>query len=163
MTDPTMAELAQRLLAQALRADQPGRLQVRGRSMEPLIRGGDWVEILPPAAARRGSIVVARTGTGDLVCHRLLRQADGRVWLAGDRSSTVEEQTPESLLGVVTRVERGGRVRRLGGRWPAVFDRLEARLHLLSWCHGGSLVRLALDAFRRTILELRSLSWVTPF
>ncbi len=162
VTDPSMAALAQRLLARALRANQPGRLRVRGRSMEPLIRGGDWVEILPPAAARRGSIVLARTATGDLVCHRILRQAGGRVWLAGDRSSTVEEHFPESLLGVVARVERGGQVRSLGGCWAAVLDHLEARLHLLTWRHGRSLARLVLDAFRRTILELRSLAWVAP-
>ncbi len=160
-------EIAQQLLARALRAEKAARLQVRGRCMEPLIRDGDWVEVLPPGAAQHGSIVLARnssvvlaaSGSDDLVCHRVIARDGDSVWLAGDHSVAVEEHLPESVLGRVISVDRGGVVQHLDG--PAVrgLDRLEAGLHRLAWQHRGSLVSRVLEKFRRALLELRAQAW----
>ena len=157
--DTGSGELAQQLLAQALLADKSARLQVQGRSMEPLIRDGDRVEILPSGSARCGSVVLALNATGVLVCHRILARTSGSVWLSGDRLTTVDEHAPESVLGVVASVDREGSVLRLDGPWASTLDRIEARLHLFSSRRRGSLARRLPDAIRRALLELRGLAW----
>lgn len=123
--------------------------------MEPLIRDGDWVEVLRSAAAWRGSVVLARSSAGELVCHRLLERTGRGLRLAGDRSSSAQEHARGSLLGVVRRVERDGRVTRLDGGWTRHLDRLQARLHLLSIEHRRSVAGVVLEALRRGLLALR--------
>ncbi len=123
--------------------------------MEPLIKGGDWVEVRPAEPARVGSVVLARETSGELVCHRVLARDGETLHLAGDRSLAVREHPSSSLLGVVRGVERGGSARPLGG-WPSRgLDRLLAGLHHLSWRCRGRFTGRILEALRRRLLDSR--------
>ena len=156
---PGAGEVAKRLLVQALRAEKSARLQVQGRSMEPLMRGGDWVEVLPPALASRGSVVLALNGDGHLICHRMIARVGGTAWLAGDRSPAVEELALENVLGVVTSVDRGGRVLRLDGSWARYLDRLVAGLHQLSSGPRRSILRGVPNVLRKVLIRSRAFVW----
>ncbi len=145
-------ELARRLLTRALDGDRPARLQVQGRCMEPLIQGGDWVDVQPGEPARVGSVVLAREASGELVCHRVLARGKDTLHLAGDRTLALREYPRGDLLGVVRSVERGGATRRLGG-WPTPgIDRLLAGLHRLSCRCRGLPAGRAVEALRRRLL-----------
>lgn len=129
--------------------------------MEPLIRAGDWVEVRPREPARRGSVVLARSGSGELVCHRLLARGDHVLCLAGDRSLAAEVHCRDSVLGVVRGVTRDGSRQRLGGWWNRGADRLQAALHRLSLRLRHRLPGRGLEALRRMLLELRGrLLWL---
>lgn len=116
------------------------RMLARGGSMSPWIRDGDVVTVTR-RPARLGDVVgFRRAGTGRLTMHRIVRRAlDGWV-VRGDRAETEDGFLPrEEVLGVVTRVERKGRVeflpRGVAGVWLARVSRcaLEAR----AWWRSG--------------------------
>ncbi len=127
--------------------------------MEPLIRDGDWVEVHAGEPARCGSVVLARCGSGELVCHRLLARSGDTLRLAGDRSLAAREHSRGSLLGVVRGVERGGMATRFGGWWTHGPDRLLAGLHRLSLRCRGLPAGRALEMLRRLLLESYGLLW----
>lgn len=130
--------------------------------MEPLIRDGDRVEVSPLTERNTGpapgQVLLARSHSGALVCHRVLSQSATHLWLAGDHSSVVERHAADSILGIVTNIDRGGSVQRLGSRWTRPLDRLEARLHLVSIHRRRPWTGRAAEAIRRSILALRSLA-----
>ncbi len=128
--------------------------------MEPLIRAGDFVEVRPGDAVESGNVVLARDGSGGLVCHRVLERRGESVHLAGDRSSMMRRTSRDSLLGVVHRVERGGAELRLGGWWTRRLDRLQAAVHRWSLRCRGSAVGRAVEALRRLLLASRGLVWL---
>ncbi len=120
--------------------------------MEPLIRDGDWVEVRSGKPVR-GSVVLARGGSGQLVCHRVLARRGEGLLLAGDRSLAVEALAAERVLGVVRGVERGGAIHRLGGWWMRGLDRSLAGLHQLSWRWRGRPAGRYFEALRRLALS----------
>lgn len=152
-------ERVYRLLAQVLADGKSARLGVEGRCMEPLIRAGDRVEIRPPETPRHGAVVLARNHQGDLVCHRLLARTGGRVWLAGDGSSTLEETSFENVLGVVVGVEREGASFRLDRVWMRPIDRLEAAFHRRAAKLRGAPTHRWVEGLRRRLLGLRGYVW----
>lgn len=120
--------------------------------MEPLIKGGDWVEVRSDEPARVGSVVLARSGSGELVCHRVLACAGDTLRLAGDRSLRAEEHAQDSLLGIVRSIERGDSTWRLGGGWTRRLDVMMVGLHRLSLRWRGLLAGRALETLRRLLL-----------
>lgn len=154
-------EIAVRLLSGALRGTgaDGATLQVRGRSMEPLLRDGDWVGIAP-AEPRPGRVVLARTTAGELICHRVLAPAEGGFRLAGDRSATWEDRPREAILGVVRWVSRERRLLRLDGGLGAGIDRGLAALHQHSYQTRNAKLRRAGEWLRRRLLEVRNLAWL---
>jgi hypothetical protein len=111
------------ILRAALERGQTVRMPVNGHSMFPFIRDGDVVEIaLVPPTPTQGSVVLARLPGERYPLHRLVAQC-GTAWvLRGDNCGAPDGLVPrENLVGVVTRVERNGRVVRLtlgrAGQW----------------------------------------------
>lgn len=85
------------------------RLRVNGRSMEPLLKPGDFViaKVVPISALSRGDLIVVRR-EDDLVTHRLVA-VDAKGWhTKGD--GTRYADTPisaRSIIGRVIAIERG--------------------------------------------------------
>ncbi len=165
------ADLAQELLGRGLRRGCPARLQVQGDSMQPLIRGGDWVEVSPlrsvnPVGAVQdgvvlGRVALAQSATGELICHRVLGQRAGRVQLAGDHCSAAEECPASAIIGFVEGVERGSTVIRLDSSRTLWLDRWEAILHGFSIRYRGYLAGLGSELLRRLVLRLRGFGWTS--
>jgi hypothetical protein len=78
-------------------------------SMTPTIHEGDRLELSPPISLTVGTIVVFRNDTL-LICHRVIAiDPEGTLWTSGDATQGAYEIVPPgSVIGVVTRVMRGG-------------------------------------------------------
>lgn len=90
------------------------RMLARGGSMSPWIRDGDVVTVTQ-RPTRVGDVVgFRREGTGRLTMHRVVRRAPGGWVVRGDRAEREDGVLPrESVLGVVTHLEREGQTRLL--------------------------------------------------
>lgn len=101
------------------------RLVVRGRSMAPLLRPGDLIELLPVSLAslRPGAILVVAPPEGPLT-HRLVRAEGERLWLWGDAAPVPDPPVEaRALLGQVVARERAGRRLELRGAPWALLGR----------------------------------------
>jgi len=90
----------------------PLRTGVRGLSMTPFIRDGDVVTFEPLRAAPEvGQVVaVALPAGGRMAVHRVVARRGERWVVRGDNCAEADgEFGPESFVGRVVRVERGGR------------------------------------------------------
>jgi len=89
------------------------RFRARGWSMVPFIRDGDVITIAPLRGMPAVGQVVAftRPGSGDPVVHRAIARHGAALLIQGDGvPGSADGIIPrESLLGRVTRVERGGK------------------------------------------------------
>jgi hypothetical protein len=126
------------LMAETLREGGSVRLRVSGWCMEPLLRDGDEVTVVPLGGEpHRGRLLLARSADGELVCHRVLGRTDDGHLLAGDRTLRVEEHPPSALLGELAAVHRGGRTLPLAdthrpGSWRRLVESTLARWQLAS-------------------------------
>ncbi|UCH92631.1 MAG: S24/S26 family peptidase [Candidatus Aminicenantes bacterium] len=129
------------------------RFKATGYSMTPSIRNNDVITIsplkkIPPSV---GEVVAFRhLQTGRLMIHRVVRKKQGSFFIKGDRLRQMDGNIPlENILGVITRVERGGQT----VFWPDRFRHpLWTKLYfkgLLSWLN----VRRGLKAVRRRIVR----------
>jgi hypothetical protein len=106
------------------------RFKAAGFSMTPSIRNNDVITIsplkeIPPAV---GEVVAFRHPRSNrLLIHRVVRKKHGTFFFRGDNLRQTDSHIPrENILGVVTRVERRGRVL----SWPDRFRHpLRARLY----------------------------------
>jgi hypothetical protein len=90
----------------------PFRFEARGASMAPFIRSGDVVTLAPLSGGvvRRGDVVAFADAAGALVVHRVVSRGAHGYQIRADGGGVADGLVPaSSLLGVVTRVERGGR------------------------------------------------------
>lgn len=110
-------------LAAVLERGVPFRFTARGSSMHPFIKDADVITVTPLAgrALHVGQVVAYRGIAERLVVHRIVAiGAAGptrrqRYLIRGDNCSEADGCVlPEAVLGVVTRVERAGRARRVG-------------------------------------------------
>jgi signal peptidase I len=87
--------------------------------MLPFLRDGDLLVIRPATAgeARIGDVLCYEPPAGGLCLHRVIAREKRGVVTRGDALAYVETVPDAAVLGVVTAVERRGRVRRL--RTPA--------------------------------------------
>lgn len=96
------------------------RFQAPGHSMTPSIRDGDVITISPLGSIvpRRGDVIAFRhPERPQLLVHRVLHThpQDKRYFIKGDNCPIADGWVPaENVLGLVTKVERGGRDR----FWP---------------------------------------------
>ena len=80
---------------------RPWRVAVSGQSMEPALREGDWVLVLPPRRSpRAGDVVLVRDPRerSRLLLKRVAEVKDHGVVVAGDRS---DHSTDSRHFGVV--------------------------------------------------------------
>ena len=139
LTLEQVSPLLQEALARGFRA----RIAVRGRSMRPLLRDGDEIELV----ARRGlpepgQILLVRRDEGTWVLHRVTRSDGCGFFLRGD-AQLIEEGpfAEEQVVAVAVAAVRGGRAfslergaRSMAGRFwsaaPAVRSALRAVLRV---------------------------------
>jgi SOS-response transcriptional repressor LexA len=111
------------LMRAVLERGKAFRFEARGRSMHPFIQDGDMITVRSLAAGepRTGDIVAfVHPATGGVRIHRVVRSAEGGYQLKGDNVLGEDGLfSRDAILGRVLRVERGGRVRRLGPRLRA--------------------------------------------
>ena len=83
-------------------------MAVSGHSMEPTLRAGDWVFVIPFSAPRVGDVVVVRNPVDrdDLMLKRVARVDDDAVFVAGDN---VEDSLDSRQLGLIPRRDVVGR------------------------------------------------------
>ncbi len=104
------------------------RLRVTSDSMAPTLMIGDWLIVRPvPASGLKiGDIIVVRIG-GGLQAHRLVAINKAGYHTKGDNVSFLDPPLDrESIIGVVTTIERAGSSIDLHKR--AIYQRLLARL-----------------------------------
>jgi hypothetical protein len=94
------------------------RFRARGFSMHPFIKDGDVITVSPWRGARLhpGDVVAfCQPDTGKLVVHRILAINSQGFLLQGDNNPGADGLAPSAgILGRVARVERNGRIIRLG-------------------------------------------------
>jgi signal peptidase I len=99
----------------SLRRGNPLRLRARGGSMLPFLRDGDLVVIRPAPASeiRIGDVLCYEPPAGGLCLHRVIAREKRGFVTRGDALAYVETVPDAAVLGLVTAVERRGRVKRL--------------------------------------------------
>lgn len=106
------------LMRAVLEKGKPFRFEARGTSMHPFIQDGDLVTVGPLAGdgPKTGDVVAfVHPGTGGVRVHRVVRIDHGTYLLKGDNALGDDGTLArDAILGLVVRIERGGRVRRLG-------------------------------------------------
>jgi len=94
------------------------RFQAPGRSMTPAIRDNDLITISPLGGLipRRGDVIAFRhPERPQMLVHRVLHAKEKKYYVKGDNCPTADGWVPaENILGLITKVERGGRAR----FWP---------------------------------------------
>lgn len=102
------------LMRAVLERQSAFRFTARGQSMAPVIHDGDVLTIDPLAgyAPGIGDVVAARHPASErLLIHRIVGMTDTAVVLRGDNNLQADGNIPRThLLGIVTRVERHGRL-----------------------------------------------------
>jgi hypothetical protein len=118
-TAPPPAASRDALAVQSLRRGTTLRLRARGASMLPFLLDGDVLVVRPAAAAEIGigDVICYEPPAGGLCLHRVVAREKRGFVTRGDALAYVETVPDAAVLGVVTAVERRGRVRRL--RTPA--------------------------------------------
>jgi hypothetical protein len=106
------------LMTDVLAKGRAFRFKALGYSMSPFIRDGDLITVAPlrGRGLRRGDVVAyVRPANGRLAVHRIVGRRESGLIVKGDHETTLDFPIPETgILGVVERVERNGRRRRLG-------------------------------------------------
>jgi len=150
LSGPALQDFLQAVLARGASF----RFQARGASMHPFIQDGDVITVSPLRGARLhpGDVVAfCHLDTGRLAVHRILKNIAQGFLLQGDNSPEEDGLIPSAgILGRVTKVERNGRLIRLGWgpeRWL---------LALLARCH------LLQPLVSRTSQMLRPFFWRNP-
>jgi phage repressor protein C with HTH and peptisase S24 domain len=115
---PLSGESLAGLMRAVLDKGKPFRFEARGTSMEPFIRDRDVLTVAPLAASRPkpGDIAAfVHPASGGVRVHRVVKVEAGRCFLKGDNAlDTDGALTRDMILGLVVRLERGGRARAVG-------------------------------------------------
>lgn len=112
------------------------RMQVKGGSMYPFIKSGDWVDVVPlkdgARDVRRGEVVLYKKDD-DLYMHRVIESKEDIFVAKGDMSFGHDGAIPkEMVLAKVVSVRRGGRTIDLCSGKNIFIGNLVASLSLLS-------------------------------
>ncbi len=122
------------LMRAVLEKGRSFRYEARGTSMHPFIQDGDVVTVgpLPGGGPRTGDVVAfVHPLTGGIRVHRVVRIDRGRYLLKGDNALGADGTLArDAILGLVVRIERGGRARRLRSM---LHSAALARLSRSSW------------------------------
>jgi len=122
------------LMRAVLDKGKPFRFEARGTSMHPFIRDGDVVTVVPLAGLdpRPGDVAAfVQPGTSGVRVHRIVKVEAGRYFLKGDNAPDVDGALArDMILGLVVRLERGGRARPVG---PTFLAAAIARLSRTFW------------------------------
>ena len=106
-----------------------------GYSMRPMLREGRdvmMIEAIGSRTLKRYDVVLFRRpdikGRGEYVLHRILRVLpNGNYWIVGDNCTSGEIVPKEDILGILTKVRRGGK------KMLDVND-MSYRMYVALWC-----------------------------
>jgi hypothetical protein len=150
------------ILRAAFERGQRVRIVVNGRSMWPFIRDGDVVEIAPmPPQPAVGMAVLARLAPEHYPLHRLVAR-HGDTWvLRGDYNRGPDGLVcRQDLIGMVTRVERNGRiVRFVLGRTGRCIAWFSEHGWLVPLSRGTLLPLRMMQAGQRRLRRLAGVLW----
>jgi len=126
---PLSGESLAGLMRAVLDKGKPFRFEARGTSMYPFIRDGDVVTVAPLAGPdpRPGDVAAfVQPGMSGVQVHRIVKVEAGRYFLKGDNALDADGALArDMILGLVVRLERGGRARPVGPTfWAAAIARL---------------------------------------
>lgn len=131
---PLSGESLAGLMRAVLDKGKPFRFEARGTSMYPFIRDGDVVTVAPLAGQdpRPGDVAAfVQPGTSGVRVHRIVKVEAGRYFPKGDNALDVDGALArDMILGLVVRLERGGRPHRVG---PTFRSAAIARLSRTFW------------------------------
>ena len=131
---PLSGESLAGLMRAVLDKGKPFRFEARGTSMYPFIRDGDVVTVAPLAGPdpRPGDVAAfVQPGTIGVRVHRIVKVEAGRYFLKGDNALDADGALArDMILGLVVRLERGGRARPVG---PTIRTAVIARLSRSFW------------------------------
>ena len=107
-----------------------------GYSMRPMLREGRdviMIESIGSRTLKRYDVVLFRRpdikGRGEYVLHRILRvMPNGNYWIVGDNCTSGEIVPQEDILGILTKVRRGGK------KMLDVND-MSYRMYVTLWCN----------------------------
>jgi len=131
---PLSGESLAGLMRAVLEKGKPFRFEARGTSMYPFIRDGDVVTVAPLAGQdpKPGDVAAfVQPGTSGVRVHRIVEVEAGRYFLKGDNAPDADGALArDAILGLVVRLERGGRARPVG---PTIRTAAIARLSRTFW------------------------------
>lgn len=118
-------KMSDRILERLRAMQQPYWLPVRGRSMYPLLREGDSVQVHPHGGAEPNRLVrgwlILLEHEGIPVVHRYLGEIGGVHYEAGDHAGKLTPFELDDCIGLVVARKRDGRIHSLK---PSLFWRL---------------------------------------
>lgn len=118
---PLSGESLAGLMRAVLDKGKPFRFEARGTSMYPFIRDGDVATVAPLAGEdpKPGDVAAfVQPGTSGVRVHRIVKVDAGRYFLKGDNALDADGVLArDAILGLVVRLERGGRDRPVGPRF----------------------------------------------
>jgi signal peptidase I len=111
------------------------RFQALGFSMYPFIRNGDYITISPFTYGhpRLGDVVAfIQPETEKMIVHRIVENRGDHYLIKGDNTTAPDGLIPKAnVLGYVTKVDKDGKLIRLGSGFEKVFIALLSRKNLL--------------------------------
>jgi len=114
-----------------LEKDAKVRFRALGNSMKPFVKNGDLVTLkaLSNRLPGLGDVIACpHPETKKLVVHRVIRLADGGCVVKGDGNRHTDGfVSTEEILGILSRIERNGRVAGFGLGWERRFIALLSR------------------------------------
>lgn len=113
-------------LAETLRAGRPAATYTSGSSMEPLLYAHKTYVILEPVqgALKPGDLPIYQRPDGIYIIHRLIRQGETWCYTRGDNCLYGETIPKAWILGVVTQIQRNGKIIRVTDRTYRSYVRL---------------------------------------
>ena len=111
----------------------PSYISYAGPSMNPILKSGDLLEVVPYNGRRiqRGDVILFFCEDEDRkVVHRVVAMHDRGVRTRGDNNGRIDPRivSPGQVLGHVVRAQRGRRWRRIAGGWAGQWTARVARL-----------------------------------
>jgi hypothetical protein len=118
------------LASQVLRRGRGLWIKARGGSMTPFLRDGDSAFVRPAGdrGVGVGDVICYESTSGRLFLHRVVGRERAGVVVKGDALTSADVIPSRQILGTVSAIERGGRIRRLDTRAARWANRVIAYL-----------------------------------
>lgn len=137
------------------------RLQVKGGSMYPFIKSGDWVELEPlqdyNTDIRMGDIILFKQ-EDNLYLHRVIRKTVKGILTRGDTSTGPDGIIPpENVLAKMVSIQRNGKNINLSTIGRRLYSRFLVRFWLV-WRYVVFLIRLGARVVHKILALVQSIS-----
>ena len=97
------------IIQDSLQKTGSARFRVISNSMLPLIKNGDWIEVIMMheiSSLRIGDIILYRRPS-DFLLHRVVKMTEDLIWTKGDRNRTIDAPINRSdVLAKLTKIQK---------------------------------------------------------